>query len=72
MWNLSDADADTKVTALEQAIAGTVIEWEGAPVSVRASAGMAPLGSEPTSALAKADAAMYQRKRARRDGQVTR
>lgn len=70
MWNLSDADAHAKLAALEQAIADTVIEWEGAPVAVRASAGMAPLGSEPTFALAKADAAMYQRKRARRDGDL--
>lgn len=72
MWNLSDADAHSKLAALEQAIAETVIEWEGVPVSVQASAGMAPLGSEPTFALAKADAAMYQRKRARRAGKVTR
>jgi diguanylate cyclase (GGDEF)-like protein len=74
MWNLSDADGHAKLAALEQVIAETVIEWEGVAVSVRASAGMAPLGNEPFFALAKADAAMYQRKRARRSGpaEVTR
>lgn len=68
MWNLSDDDAHAKLAALEQAIAETVIEWEGASVSVHASAGMAPLGNEPAFALAEADAAMYQRKHARRRG----
>lgn len=70
MWNLSDADAHAKIAALEHAIAETVIEWEGVPVSVRASAGMAPLGNDPSFVLAKADAAMYQRKRARRRGKA--
>ncbi|MEZ5788321.1 MAG: GGDEF domain-containing protein [Xanthobacteraceae bacterium] len=68
MWNLSDTDALAKLAALEQAIADTVIEWQGAPVSVHASAGMAPLEGEPSFALAKADAAMYRRKRARQGG----
>lgn len=67
LWNLSDADADAKARALEDAIARGTVDWKGASISVRASAGTAPLaGATASDALAEADAAMYRRKRARR------
>jgi diguanylate cyclase (GGDEF)-like protein len=67
LWNLSDADAEAKAQALESAVALAATEWNGASISVRASAGTAPLaGTTGLAALAKADAAMYRRKRGKR------
>jgi diguanylate cyclase (GGDEF)-like protein len=69
LWNLSDADAAAKATALERAIALTAIDWEGERIAVGASAGTAPLsGPDPVVAFAEADAAMYRRKRENRGG----
>jgi diguanylate cyclase (GGDEF)-like protein len=68
LWNLSEADAASKAWALEAAVAETVLEWEGARVSVGASIGFAMLGpsDELADILAKADHAMYARKSARK------
>ncbi len=68
LWNLSEADARTRAESLETQIARTTIVWNGIALSVAASAGVAPLLATDTvaEAIARADAAMYARKRARR------
>ena len=68
LWNLSDADARTKALALEAEIARTTIAWKGSVLSVAASAGTVPLSADDAAAevMARADAAMYARKKARR------
>jgi diguanylate cyclase (GGDEF)-like protein len=68
LWNLALPEATNKALALEQAIAASSIEWEGGRLSVGVTAGVADLRGEPAVAalLARADAAMYARKRERR------
>jgi diguanylate cyclase (GGDEF)-like protein len=66
MWNISLADARTKAAAMEIQIAQATAGSAGG--SVGASAGMTMLEAEdlPADVLARADAAMYARKAARR------
>jgi diguanylate cyclase (GGDEF)-like protein len=68
LWNLGPADARAKADALEAAIAAITIDWHGAAVTVGASAGVATLsaGDVHGDIIARADAAMYARKGARR------
>jgi len=68
LWNLSPADARNKSLALEQAVAGLSVPWEGGRLTVGASAGIAelPAGRDIAGLLARADAAMYARKRQRK------
>jgi diguanylate cyclase (GGDEF)-like protein len=70
LWNLSEADAVKKARALEAAIGALSVEWDGGPLSVGASVGLALIN--PSDDLAKvmaaADRAMYARKAARRAG----
>lgn len=67
LWNLSAQAAQNKAVVLEQAIAEAVVAWDGASLSVGASAGVAELGADHDVAalVARADAAMYARKRER-------
>jgi GGDEF domain-containing protein len=67
LWNLGDADAAAKTAGLENLISAVRIPWDGAEIIVGASAGTAALTdpAEVAAALARADAAMYARKRAR-------
>jgi diguanylate cyclase (GGDEF)-like protein len=66
MWNISPADARTKAAAMEIQIVQATASSPGG--SVGASAGMTMLEAEdlPADAMARADAAMYARKAARR------
>ena len=68
LWNLSDADAHVKARALEAEIARTPVNWNGRALSAAASGGVASLsaGDSAAEAIARADAAMYARKNARR------
>jgi diguanylate cyclase (GGDEF)-like protein len=70
LWNLSASAAQAKASALERAIAAATVAWEGDRLSVGASAGVAELSADQEIAdiLARADAAMYARKRIRRAG----
>ncbi|MBI5113535.1 MAG: GGDEF domain-containing protein [Rhodovulum sp.] len=67
LWNLGDADAAAKVASLEAMIAAARVPWDGATVAVGASAGLAAVTgpTDTAAALARADAAMYARKRDR-------
>jgi diguanylate cyclase (GGDEF)-like protein len=69
LWNLSARDAQSKALALERAIAGTVVSWDGSRLAVGASSGVAELARDRDIAdlVARADAAMYARKRQRRE-----
>lgn len=68
LWNLGDDDARAKAEALEAAVAAVAVPWQGASLSVGASAGVISLaaGDRPDDVVARADAAMYARKGARR------
>jgi diguanylate cyclase (GGDEF)-like protein len=68
LWNLTEADAHAKATALEQEIDRLSFVFGGRTVTAGASAGVALLGphSEPGRALQEADCAMYVRKAQRR------
>ncbi len=68
LWNLSDQDAGAKALALEADIAAAPIAWNGLTLSAAASAGIATLSADdtPAAAIARADAAMYVRKGARK------
>jgi diguanylate cyclase (GGDEF)-like protein len=70
LWNLSAPAAQAKALALEQAIAAATVAWGGGLLSVGASAGVAELSADQdiSGLLARADAAMYARKRAARAG----
>lgn len=70
LWNVSKAQALLKARGLEELIASESFEHKGMRLALGLSAGVAMLGSDDTveTALARADAAMYARKRARRDG----
>jgi diguanylate cyclase (GGDEF)-like protein len=67
LWNLTEQDAGAKALALEAAVAHTSVPWDGQRLSAAASAGMTLLRPDdtPAAAIARADAAMYARKRAR-------
>ena len=68
LWNLSEADASAKARALEAEIAAAAVAWDGATLCVGASAGVAAVAADDGAAdvIARADAAMYARKEARR------
>jgi diguanylate cyclase (GGDEF)-like protein len=68
LWNLSAPAARAKALALEQAIAAATVAWGGGLLSVGASAGVAELSADQdiSDIIARADAAMYARKRAAR------
>jgi diguanylate cyclase (GGDEF)-like protein len=68
LWNLSPADARNKSLALERAVADMSVPWEGHRLAVGATAGVAEFlaGSDIAGLLARADAAMYARKRQRK------
>jgi diguanylate cyclase (GGDEF)-like protein len=68
LWNLSPADARNKSLALERVVAGLSVPWEDGRLTVGASAGIAelPAGRDIAGLLARADAAMYARKRQRK------
>jgi diguanylate cyclase (GGDEF)-like protein len=68
LWNLSADAARNKALALERAIAATTVAWDGRRLAVGATAGVAELAPDQDIAglLARADAAMYSRKRKRR------
>jgi diguanylate cyclase (GGDEF)-like protein len=67
LWNLADADALAKARSLEVAIAELAVPWQGERLSVGASAGITALqaGEAAAEVVARADAAMYARKRTR-------
>jgi diguanylate cyclase (GGDEF)-like protein len=68
LWNLSARDAGKKREMLERAVAGTTVAWGEAKLGVGATAGVAELaaGEDVAELIARADAAMYARKRAPR------
>ena len=68
LWNLTPAAARNKSLALERAVAALSVPWEGDRLAVGASAGVAELPADRDIAglLARADAAMYARKRERK------
>jgi diguanylate cyclase (GGDEF)-like protein len=68
LWNLSGAQAAAKALALETAIYSTHISWGSSTLVVGASAGVDLLGAldAPAGVLARADAAMYARKKERK------
>jgi diguanylate cyclase (GGDEF)-like protein len=68
LWNLSAADARKKADGLECAIAATSVQWGRQRLAVGAAAGVAKisLGAEVGDLVARADAAMYARKRERK------
>src|SRR4051794_6563126 len=72
LWNLGEGDAGSKAWALEAAISEAAIEWEGQPLAVGASIGVAMIGAddELSALMAKADHAMYARKAQRKGGRL--
>jgi diguanylate cyclase (GGDEF)-like protein len=68
LWNVGGAEAATKAAGLEAAVHATPVRWGASTLVVGASAGVALLGALDTTAdvIARADAAMYARKNARR------
>lgn len=70
LWNISGAAALAKAAALEQAIYTAAVQWGSSSLAVGGSAGVALIGAldEEGELLARADAAMYARKTARRRG----
>jgi len=70
LWNLGEGDAASKAWALEAAITDAAIEWEGQPLAVGVSIGVAMIAADNESAavMAKADHAMYARKAQRKGG----
>lgn len=68
LWNLSAQDARTKASVLEQAIAAASVAWGDVPLAVGASAGAVLLSAKDdvSEITARADAAMYARKRERK------
>jgi diguanylate cyclase (GGDEF)-like protein len=69
LWNVDAGQADEKARSLEATIEGEIFEFKGKPLVVGLSAGAVMLQSDDTveSALARADAAMYARKRERKN-----
>jgi diguanylate cyclase (GGDEF)-like protein len=70
LWNLSASAAQAKASALERAIAAARVAWGADVLSVGASAGVAELAGDQDigDVVARADAAMYDRKRKGRTG----
>jgi diguanylate cyclase (GGDEF)-like protein len=68
LWNVGGATASAKAAALEQAIQSSSVAWGGSTLAVGASAGVVLIGvlDSPDESLARADAAMYARKTARK------
>jgi diguanylate cyclase (GGDEF)-like protein len=68
LWNVVGPMAEAKARALETAIYGTPVRWGSSTLVVGASAGVALLGAldTPAEVLARADTAMYARKRERK------
>lgn len=68
LWNIGEAQTVAKARELEAMIAATKVKHGTAVVSVGASAGYTMLraGDAPADVIARADAAMYARKRAGR------
>ncbi len=68
LWNLSGTQADARAMAIEKAVYSTQVAWGASTLVVGMSAGVALLGAldSPADVLARADAAMYARKAARR------
>jgi len=68
LWNVSGPAAAAKAAALERAIYSTPVQWDRSSLVVGASAGVAFIGAldTPADLLARADAAMYARKAARK------
>jgi diguanylate cyclase (GGDEF)-like protein len=68
LWNVAEADAQTKARALEAAVSRMTAPYRDATLSVGASAGntmLLPLDT-PANVLERADRAMYVRKTSRR------
>ena len=70
LWNLGAAAAAAKAAALERAVYATPVRWGASTLVVGASAGVALAAAldTPDELLARADAAMYARKYARKAG----
>jgi diguanylate cyclase (GGDEF)-like protein len=68
LWNVRGPAADAKARGLEAAVFATPVQWGRSSLVVGASAGVALLGplDTPDEVLARADAAMYTRKRERK------
>jgi len=68
LWNLSPQDARNKAQALERAVADTTVRWGARRLAVGAATGVAEFLQDRDVAglLARADAAMYARKRQRK------
>jgi diguanylate cyclase (GGDEF)-like protein len=68
LWNVDDATAAAKATALERAVFATPVQWGASTFVVGASAGVALVGALDSAEdlLARADAAMYARKHGRK------
>jgi diguanylate cyclase (GGDEF)-like protein len=68
LWNVSGPAAAAKARALEAAVYAAEVRWGRSTLVVGASAGIALLGAldSPAAVLARADAAMYARKDARK------
>ena len=68
VWNVDDQAAEAKARALEIAVYETRVQWGSSSFTVGASAGVTVLGAldTPDEVVARADAAMYARKRERK------
>lgn len=68
LWNLAEAAALAKATALEQVVDKTLCEYRGRRIRLGVSIGLTALGAEDEAAkvLERADQAMYARKQSRR------
>jgi diguanylate cyclase (GGDEF)-like protein len=68
LWNVRGPAADVKARGLEAAVFATPVQWGRSSLVVGASAGVALLGplDTPDEVLARADVAMYARKRERK------
>ncbi len=72
LWNLSEADALAKAHALEEAIDRLTFVFRGRSMTAGASTGVTILAAtdDAVAALERADAAMYHRKKHRRDARL--
>ena len=68
LWNLTDEAARNKADAIELTIAAMAVPWGGETLAVGARAGIAVLAADTdlVDLVARADAAMYARKRERK------